>query len=267
MHLLLRCPSEREAGRSLLEQLAAMEVEVLGVNGVPKDAIISIRAGASRRQAPISALGAAGAPFRFAGGPSGVNPFKLDVLQPIGSTRLALKPGGGNFTVPIGSDGVTVNIVVREATPYGDADLFDRIDMNRDGVISRREWNDALAAEGDKPVLQPLDGSQSIPVMSPDGKNRLPPLPKEADLRFPAAATAAKEYLEKHELLSFVRALLQTVVRERPMMPTTSSPISFATPLMSQRICPRRQLRNSPRRASRELSQGSCRPRIPCWMP
>jgi len=52
-----------------------------------------------------------------------------------------------------------------------------------------------LGGQGDKPVLQPVDGSKPIPVsvLSADGKNRLPALPKE-DSRFPAAATAAKEY-------------------------------------------------------------------------
>lgn len=199
-----------------------MEVEVLGITGVPQDAIISIRAGASRRQAPVSALGDKGTPFRFSGGPAGCNPFKLDVLQPIGSTRLALKPGSSNIAVPIGTDGIIVNLAVREAPIKTDVaqDLFDQIDTNKDGIITRREFNDALKTEGDKPVLQPVSGYQPIPIMSADGKNPLPPLPRaEEDLRFPAAATAAKEYLERHNLLCFVRALLQTVVRERPDEP------------------------------------------------
>lgn len=186
---------------------------MLGVSGVPQDAIISIRAGASRRQAPVSSLGQGGTPLKFAGGPAGVNPFKLDVLQPIGSTRLALKPNGGTFSVPIkGAEGVTVNLAVREALS-NDQDLFDRIDANKDGVITRREFNEALRAEGDKPVLQPIDGGKPLPIVS--GKI-LPALPKAEDPRFPAAANAAKEYLESHKLLPFVRALLQTVVRERP---------------------------------------------------
>lgn len=136
------------------------------------------------------------------------------MLQPIGSTRLALKPNGGTFAVPIkGAEGVTVNIVVREAG-ITDVDFFDRLDANKDGVITRREFNHALRAEGDKPVLQPIDGGKSMPIAS-SGKN-LPSLPKAEDNRFPAAAVAAKEYLESHKLLPFVRALLQTVVRDRP---------------------------------------------------
>jgi len=197
---------------------------VLGVSGVAQDAIISIRAGASRRQAPVSACGKSGMSFKFAGGPAGVNPFKIDVLQPVGSTRLALKPGGGTFVIPLkGAEGITVNLAVREAKVKGGGqggefgeDLFDRIDADKDGVISRREFNEALRIDGNKPVLQPLDDGNAIPVKSWKGKDRLPPLPKDEDGRFPAAAVAAKEYLESHNLLPFVRALLQTVVRDRP---------------------------------------------------
>lgn len=195
-----------------------MEVEVLGVTGVPKDAIISIRAGASRRQAPVSSL--TSTPFKFSGGPAGVNPFKVDVMQPLGGTRLAIKPEGGNFAVPIkGADGVMVNLSVREAKSDLTSDLFDRLDTNKDGVVTRREFYDAMKAEGDKPVLQPIDwGGEPVPIVSPDGKT-LPALPKAEDARFPRAANDAKEYLEAHKLLPFVRAMLQTVVRDRPTDP------------------------------------------------
>merc|ERR1719424_1330852 len=127
-----------------------MEVEVHSIQGVSSNAIISIRAGASRRQAPVSAIGTGATPFRFSAGPAGCNPFKIDVLQPIGSSRLALKPHGGTFVVPLeGADGVTVNLSVREAKSKGDSrhDLFDRLDVDGDGVISRREFNEALRSE------------------------------------------------------------------------------------------------------------------------
>eukprot|EP00435_Cladocopium_sp_Y103_P005879 s4257_g1.t3 len=50
-------------------------------------------------------------------------------------------------------------------------------------------------------------------------KKRSPPLPQEEDRRFASQAAQAKEYLESHELLPFVRALLQTVIRDRPNDP------------------------------------------------
>jgi hypothetical protein len=204
-----------------------MEVEISGITGIPQDAIISIRAGSSRRQAPVSALGSNGMPFKFAAGAAGCNPFKIDILQPMGSARMALQPDGGTYTVPIqnsSTPGISVQMTVREgkASPGGKKDvaqeLFDRLDTNKDGLIGRREFAEAVRqGQGGKPVLQPMDDGSEITV-SPGGV-KLPPIPKDEDGRFPAAANAAKEYLEIHRLLPFVRALLQTVVRDRPDEP------------------------------------------------
>ncbi|CAE7426696.1 DNAJB11, partial [Symbiodinium microadriaticum] len=41
----------------------------------------------------------------------------------------------------------------------------------------------------------------------------------EEEKRFLSQTAVAKEYLEAHELLPFVRALLQTVIRDRPLDP------------------------------------------------
>jgi len=202
-----------------------MEVEVLGVDGAPKDAIVSIRAGSSRRQAQVSALTSSGTPFRF-GGFACVNPFKLDLLQPLGTARLALKPGGsGTYTLPLetpdGDRASSVTLAVREVSrKQGDhedlgQDLFDRIDVDKDGVVSRQESAQALRREGETRVLQPLDNGRPLGLCERGGSARLPPLEKDGD-RLPAAAAVAKKYLESHNLLPFVRALLQTVVRERP---------------------------------------------------
>jgi len=204
-----------------------MEVEVLSVDGgAPEGTIVSIRAGSSRRQAPISALGKNGKPFHFASGPAGMNPFKLDLLQELGSARMALPPGNREYTVPIkgGPNGnLSVSFAVREVTKHSEhpMDLFDQLDANKDGVISRSQFAGAMRVDGDKPVLQPLDSCRSRSLQERGGAAGLPPLPKDEDGHFPAAAAAAKEYLEGHNLLPFVRALLQTVVRERPSDPIT----------------------------------------------
>eukprot|EP00971_Amphidinium_carterae_P229204 4547067-Amphidinium_carterae.1 len=44
-------------------------------------------------------------------------------------------------------------------------------------------------------------------------------LPREDDPNFPSTAAAVKDYLDNHHLLKFVKALLQTVVREQPRDP------------------------------------------------
>merc|ERR1712176_1509711 len=66
----------------------------------------------------------------------------------------------------------------------------------------------------EKERLEPLPFEKGDKVLSPSergGGARLPPLPKDDDdHHFQAAATMAKDYLEHHQLLPFVRALPQT---------------------------------------------------------
>jgi hypothetical protein len=100
----------------------------------------------------------------------------VDVLQPIGSARLALKPSGGTFNVPLqgGLDGVSIQLNVK-----------------------------------------PIKIADDEKIESTLGQAKLPHLPLDEN-GAPAAASAAREYLEKHQLLQFMRSLLQNVVRDRP---------------------------------------------------
>jgi len=75
-----------------------------------------------------------------------------------------------------------------------------------------------------------------------------PQLSKDEDEQFPIAAAAAKEYLENHRLLQFVRALLQTVIREQP-----EDPFAFIS----------EQFRN----ASAASDAHSARNKHGCWEP
>jgi len=150
------------------------EVEVFDVLGAPDHAIVSVRAGHLRKQAAVGAIGKDGhAPFKFSIGPKGVNPFRVELLKPVGTTRLAINPGISNYTV---------------------------------------EMKDASA--GGAPILVKLvvkDGTGDSSV-GPEADD-------DNEQKFQVAAAAAKEYLDRHRLLQFIRALLQTVVRERPTDP------------------------------------------------
>ncbi|CAJ1458463.1 unnamed protein product [Effrenium voratum] len=158
----------------------AMELEVLSVQGANAEQVVSIRAGSQRKQAAVASL-EQGTPFRISAG--SLNPFRIDVLQQVGSTRLALRPGEGSYSIDVpgaGKDGgnVRVAFAVREAS---------QAEMRKVKVGPRTD--PALAKE------------------------------EEESKRFSSQATAAKEYLESHELLPFVRALLQTVIRDKPADP------------------------------------------------
>lgn len=168
----------------------AMEVEVLGVTGAPEGSIVSVRVGGQRRQAAANSIGQSKTPFRFAAGPNGLNPFRVDLLKPVGSAKLALKPGEGSYTTTLHGPGgrdVQVKFAVCEpgkAPPAMDPDEAE-----------------AQAEEETK-----------IPPLSLDAL-------KGADGQLPLSAAVAKEYLDQHNLLPFVRSLLQTVIRERPEDP------------------------------------------------
>eukprot|EP00929_Paragymnodinium_shiwhaense_P024832 TRINITY_DN15172_c0_g1_i6.p1 TRINITY_DN15172_c0_g1~~TRINITY_DN15172_c0_g1_i6.p1 ORF type:complete len:1324 (-),score=429.97 TRINITY_DN15172_c0_g1_i6:195-4166(-) len=187
----------------------AMEVEVLGVVGAPEGSILSLRAGGQRRQAPATGIGK-GAAFRFTTGASGINPFRVDLLQPVASARLALKPGTQNYSTVLkgtGGDGqppIRVQFSVCEAgkgPPGGGFDTKPAIELDCQEA-SPHSWADKA--------------SRNVPAKS------LPSLGKLDDDMgggISPAAVVAKDYLEKHSLLPFVRALLQTVIRERPVDP------------------------------------------------
>jgi len=161
-----------------------MEVEVLGVDGAPDGAVVSIRAGSQRKQAAVAAIGSGTTPFRFTIGASGVNPFRIDLMQPAGTVKMALRHGEGNYTADL------------KAIGKGGKDVHVRFAVREAGKKGPRE------------PLKSAEREKSVPKPTEDPEDPLQ-----------AAAAVAKEYLEHHQLLPFVRALIQTVIRERPLDP------------------------------------------------
>lgn len=75
-----------------------MEVLVTDSIGLPSDAVISVRFGTTRRQAPLESVAAH--PLKF---PSSLDsicePIKIDILQPIATTRLVLLPHAEQYQI------------------------------------------------------------------------------------------------------------------------------------------------------------------------
>eukprot|EP00425_Heterocapsa_triquetra_P027708 CAMPEP_0195103586 /NCGR_PEP_ID=MMETSP0448-20130528/72602_1 /TAXON_ID=66468 /ORGANISM="Heterocapsa triquestra, Strain CCMP 448" /LENGTH=280 /DNA_ID=CAMNT_0040139301 /DNA_START=80 /DNA_END=919 /DNA_ORIENTATION=- len=145
--------------------MSAMEVSLLASNGISDNAILSVRAGTVRRQAPINS----GRPFRFPKISMEENPIKIDVLQQIGTAYLVLKPNEAQYKVSFGD-------------------------------------NKSMACELE---VKKLEGASPVEVNEDAG-----PAKESA-----ASAKDAKEYLESHQILQFVQAVLQTVIKERPSSP------------------------------------------------
>lgn len=166
-------------------------MEVLSVSGAAPDQVVSIRAGGQRKQAAVSSLGQ-GIPFRLASGPTGVNPFRIDILKQVGSARLAVRPGEGNYSIEVkdageGGEPVRVGFAVRALGP--------------------KKGEQVEAPPSERPKVRSRGASNALPMK------------EEEERRFLSQTAVAKEYLEAHELLPFVRALLQTVIRDRPLDP------------------------------------------------
>jgi len=155
-----------------------MELEVLHHNGIPQTGVISIRAGGTRRQAQLASLDR---PFKFPTRPEECNTFKVDVLDLLGSGRLAynpsedeyslvLEPAEGVSASPDESSGMEVAFRVRSS----------------DGEKAAELGEEAAAADEER-----------------DRR-------KEQD---------ARQYLEKHGLTNFMQFLMQSLMKDKPANP------------------------------------------------
>lgn len=159
-----------------------MELLVTDTQGIPEDSILSVRAGATRRQAPATPA----QPFKFPTGPDEANPFKVDVLAPIGGARLILKPGEERYTIPIQNEG-------------------EEGSLRADGPMSI--------------TLAVKENTES------DGKRTgVSPAKRHTQ------ASAARTYLDEHNLVEFAQSLLQSVIKEKPEHPYTFMAKQFHLP-------------------------------------
>mmetsp|Transcript_91899 Transcript_91899/g.176946 ORF Transcript_91899/g.176946 Transcript_91899/m.176946 type:complete len:465 (-) Transcript_91899:51-1445(-) len=72
-----------------------MELTLLAGHALPKDSILSIRAGGVRRQAVV----ANGGTIAFPQGLMGDGTLQIDVLRPVGATYMVMKPGESQYKV------------------------------------------------------------------------------------------------------------------------------------------------------------------------
>eukprot|EP00746_Dinoflagellata_sp_MGD_P162294 gnl/MRDRNA2_/MRDRNA2_89788_c0_seq1.p1 gnl/MRDRNA2_/MRDRNA2_89788_c0~~gnl/MRDRNA2_/MRDRNA2_89788_c0_seq1.p1 ORF type:complete len:1450 (+),score=368.34 gnl/MRDRNA2_/MRDRNA2_89788_c0_seq1:99-4448(+) len=75
-----------------------MEVTLVDFQGIPAEALVSIRAGNERRQAPAKP----NHPFKFPSAPKDSNPFRIDVYSPLGSRLVSLDTTQTRHMVDIG---------------------------------------------------------------------------------------------------------------------------------------------------------------------
>eukprot|EP00931_Biecheleriopsis_adriatica_P123030 TRINITY_DN9808_c0_g1_i2.p1 TRINITY_DN9808_c0_g1~~TRINITY_DN9808_c0_g1_i2.p1 ORF type:complete len:666 (-),score=175.87 TRINITY_DN9808_c0_g1_i2:117-2114(-) len=150
-------------------------------HGLPEDAIVSIRFGTTRRQAPLETV--CSHPLKF---PSSLEeicePLKIDVLKPIATTRLVLHPHEDQYTIGL------------EQSSMGQT-----LSQEDCGVTS-----DMYIGLNIKPSMDGKSGSRPDSAMP---------------AKFQDAAASAKDYLEEHGLLRYVQSLLHAVIQVKPKDP------------------------------------------------
>jgi len=157
-----------------------MDIEVTKTNNIPQNSVISIRAGNTRRQAALSALDR---PLKFPNKPDSCTTFKVDVLDMLGTARLAYHPGEKQYLLELdpvnngsgkeGSPGMEVAFTVHSA----DDEKVNDVDANNPA--------------------------------------------KESNAWRHRQELAAKDYLEAHGLLSFMQFLMQSLMKDKPAYPYT----------------------------------------------
>jgi len=167
-----------------------MEVSVFDTGDLPEGCILSIRAGNTRRQAPLPLS----EPFRFPNLPFNARHFKVDVLHTRGSGRLDITAGGAEetYSVPVLlADGkeAKLGLTVRE----------------QPALCGKR------AAE-----LKQLDRSMRVETAVGTVTPGASPSPGEKASK---VARDTREYARDHNLHNLVQEMLQYVLRERPDAP------------------------------------------------
>jgi hypothetical protein len=169
-----------------------MEVSVYDTGELPEGCILSIRAGNTRRQAPLPLS----EPFRFPNLPFNARHFKVDVLHTRGSGRLDINAGGDeeSYIVPVAlADGkeAKIGLTVRE----------------QPALCGKRA---AELKQLDRSMR--VDGCGAVETVTPSAS------PSPGD-KASKVARDTREYARDHNLHNLVQEMLQYVLRERPDAP------------------------------------------------
>lgn len=174
-----------------------MELTVLSHNGVPESGVLSIRAGSVRRQATIAALGK---PLKFPNAPEDCVTFKVDVMDLLGSARLAYIPQETDYALSL--DPVAAGGWGKEPAAM---DIAFRVTRATGGVAGPN-----VLPEGGSPMPGSLEGANAENASGEEAADAREKQNKER---------TAKEYLEKHGITRFMQYLMQSLMKDKPEDP------------------------------------------------
>lgn len=162
-----------------------MEVSLFEAKGLPEGSVLSVRAGNTRRQAPIPLQG----PLRFPSLPFNAKQFKLDIMRTLGSAKCEIK-------------------AAKELESYSVLIDMPDGDQARIGFSVREQPNlCGKRASELKQVDKNQDGADADPTMASAEKAW--------------AGSDTRTYAREHNIPNFVQEMLQMVLREKPDAPFT----------------------------------------------
>eukprot|EP00929_Paragymnodinium_shiwhaense_P077538 TRINITY_DN3992_c0_g1_i1.p1 TRINITY_DN3992_c0_g1~~TRINITY_DN3992_c0_g1_i1.p1 ORF type:complete len:241 (-),score=51.60 TRINITY_DN3992_c0_g1_i1:416-1138(-) len=208
----------------------AMEVTVCHVENVPEGYLLSLRAGGSRRQAPLLK----GQTFHFgsqstsaaASLDSGTG-LKIDILSLEGSTRIAAEDlpqdGGGlvQVNVPVneqqpaapGSDGGPMRVVLDIRCTQDGRLCTTRVVLKGPGETAV-DLPPPVAATEPKPAFEPASAAPAAggaaAAASLQGGQQRTPVQRRNE---------ACSYLADHSIMPFVESMMRTLMTEQPADP------------------------------------------------
>lgn len=192
-----------------------MELHVVSTEGIPEGCVLSVRAGSTRRQAPV----AADRPFRFPTAVSEATPFKVDILEPIASARLIFRPGEERRT------DCQYLIPLESASEPQDAPLKEKEEEEK----KKAQQDPAMAVtiavkpsedKGDDDKAKASgEGDNAGDGSRPGSSTRNRRSSASSTSSRHGQASAAREYLDQHNLVEFTQLLVQSVIKEQPERP------------------------------------------------
>jgi len=210
----------------------AMEVHVDAPDEalVKEDLLLSVRFGGVRRQVALGKAAQAPLVFPEKLGPKDAKNLRFDLLAKVGTGWLLLRPGEERYKISFNGSQDARSLSVRVTSGQ------EAAGKDAHGVAAQAGAEPPSGGGSGTPSTRPCTADDS----SPKGHTRAPGLPegcvedavgeeqaakgcgKEAPSRqakYRDRAQSAKDYLEDHQVVTFIQALLHAVLKERPPDP------------------------------------------------
>lgn len=207
------------ATRGVQDRAIPMEVSLVEAAGIPEGCLISVRAGSTRRQAPVEA----NKPCKllFPEGVSSASSFNVDLLAPLGNTSFEVSAAQEKYPFEVKSR-------------YGGKSMHLTLRVREDS--SSRFCTDEL------------DGLHN--VRQSIGDNLAASIASESPARRHQAAIEQRAYLDSHDLLPWVNSLMQDLIRDRPGDPWKY--IDAITESARRKSAPSSKLEESPEKKGKD---------------